>query len=63
MKAYDFEAVVFEGSVFCNRCLPAGVTVDDAEVQPIFAYEEWDAPAVCERCGAEHDYMTVVDDG
>jgi hypothetical protein len=59
VKAYDFEAIVYEGCVYCIDCLPAGVDLDDAEVQPIFASEEWDAPAVCDHCGAEHDYMTI----
>lgn len=62
MKAWEFDAVVYDGSVFCTTCLPAGVDVDDAEVQPIFAAEEWDAPAVCDRCGREHDYMHIAQD-
>jgi hypothetical protein len=61
VKAHDFNAVVFDGSVYCNECLPAGVSLDDAEVQPIFAVEEWDAPAVCDRCDFEHDYMRLRD--
>jgi hypothetical protein len=60
MNAWEFDAVVLDGSVYCTGCLPAGITVDDAEVQPIFANEEWDAPAVCDRCGFEHDYMSIV---
>jgi hypothetical protein len=59
VKAYDFNAVVYEGEVYCVDCLPAGVDVEDAEVMPIFASEEWDAPAECGRCGFEHDYMKL----
>ena len=60
MDAHDFAAVVFEGCVYCVGCLPVGVTIDDHEVLPIDADEQWDAPATCERCGIEHDYMAIA---
>ena len=59
MKSYDFNAVVYDGSVYCTGCLPVGIDVDDAEVQPIFADEEWDSPAECESCGELHEYMNL----
>lgn len=60
MENHAFAAVVFEGCVYCVGCLPPGVTVDDAEASPIEADEQWDAPAICERCAVEHDYMNIA---
>jgi hypothetical protein len=56
----DFDAVVYDGEVRCVDCLPPGIDLDSGEVEPILAAEEWDAPAVCRICRAEHDYMTIV---
>ena len=58
MKSFDFYACVYDGEVFCNSCLPEGVTTDDAS--PIFADSEWDYAPVCSACGEEHDYMTIL---
>ena len=60
MKAWDFEAVVYDGSVYCVECLPAGVSVDDDTVSPIFADSEWDSAPTCDMCGEAHDYMHVM---
>jgi hypothetical protein len=62
MGAYDeyAAAAVYEGNVYCIECLPVGVDLDDDEVVPILATEEWDAPATCEACGLEHDYMQIA---
>ena len=59
MKAYDYDACVFESEIYCNECLPEGVTVNDAD--PIFADAEWDIFPVCCDCGYEHDYVTKLD--
>jgi len=40
MKSYDYDAVVYEGAVYCVECLPEGVSTDDAS--PIFASDELD---------------------
>jgi hypothetical protein len=56
----DFAAVVYDGDVRCIECLPPGVDIDSAEVDPILAGEEWCGPAVCRICRFEHDYMRVV---
>lgn len=61
MKSYDFEAVVYDGAVYCADpdCLPEGVNIEDEDVSPIFADAEVDCAPVCENCGTEHDYMSV----
>ena len=63
MKAYDFEAVTYDGAVYCTGCLPDGVDADSEGVYPIFADSEWDSYPVCDACGAEHDYMSLTSDG
>lgn len=60
MKSYDFEAVVYDGEVYCTECLPEGVSVKDEAVSPIFADSEWDWAPVCDKCGTEHDYVSVI---
>ncbi len=59
MKAYDFEAVVYDGAVYCIDCCP--VSAEDDNVMPIFADSEWDTAPVCDKCGAVHDYVTVLE--
>ena len=60
MKAWDYDAVVYDGAVYCVDCLPDGVVAESADVHPIFASDEWDCPPVCNKCGAEHDYMSII---
>ena len=60
MYSYDYDAVVYDGEVYCVECLPEGVDTDNPEVMPIFADSEWDYVPVCSICGAEHDYVTVI---
>lgn len=57
MKAWDYDAVTYDGDVYCVGCLPDGVTEEDEEVCPIFASDEWDSTPVCCVCGEEHDYV------
>jgi hypothetical protein len=59
MKAFDFEAVVYDGAEYCVECLPKGVSVNDEDVSPIFADESRERPAICNECAAEHDYMPL----
>lgn len=61
MKAYDFDAVTYESAVYCTECLPDGVTVDDEDVSPIFADQEWDYAPTCDACGVSHDYVTILE--
>ena len=61
MKSYDYEAVVFEGGVYCNECIPEEAT--EEECQPIFAGSEWDCYPVCESCGGVHDYVSLTEEG
>lgn len=63
MKAYDYEAVTYDGDVYCLGCLPAGVTDGTDGVSPIFADSEWDDYPVCTACGAVHDYVSLTDYG
>lgn len=60
MKAWDFEAVAYDGDVYCVDCLPTGINVDDEHVVPIFADTEVEEPQVCCECGFEHDYMCIL---
>jgi hypothetical protein len=61
VKAYEFDAVAYEGEVYCVQCLPDGLTVDSNGVHPIFANSEWDCVPVCDRCGMEHTYIVLID--
>jgi len=63
MKAWEFNAVTYDGDVYCAGCLPEGVALDDEGVSPLFASDEWDGPAFCEHCGEEHDYMSLSEAG
>jgi len=60
MKAFDFDAVAYDGDVYCNECLPEGVSVDDDDVSPIFADSEWDQAPVCCVCETAHDYVNII---
>ncbi len=63
MKAYDYDAVIFDGDVYCVGCLSDDVFSTDCNVQPvqpIFAGEEWVKCPICCECGEEHDYMTIL---
>ncbi|GIW55021.1 MAG: hypothetical protein KatS3mg082_1425 [Nitrospiraceae bacterium] len=60
MKAWAFDAVTYEGAVYCVGCLPDGVSVEDPEVMPIFADSEWSRVPACDRCGATHSYVSVI---
>lgn len=62
MKAYDYEAVAYEGEVYCNECLPDDVCPHNRDAHPVFANSEWDAAPVCSQCGAVHDYVTILGD-
>lgn len=61
MNYHDFDAVVYDGEIFCIACLPDGVNADSDEVSPIFAGSEWGYIPVCCECGTEHDYVTVIE--
>ncbi len=59
MRAYDYEAVTYNGEVYCVECLPDGVDDTQPDVYPIFADSEWEYVPVCDVCGFEHDYVGV----
>jgi len=59
MQSFDYEAMVYDGEVYCVGCLPDGVSEEDAE--PIFAGSEWDYAPSCCVCHAKHDYMSILD--
>jgi len=61
MKSYDFDAVTYDGAVYCNECCP--VPLDSDEVMPVFADSEWDCYPTCDVCGTQHDYMGLTSDG
>lgn len=59
MKAYDFDAVVYESEVYCLDCLE--VDLDDDDVSPIFASDEWDYMPCCCICQETFDYMNIIE--
>lgn len=63
MKSYDFDAVAYDGEIYCIACLPEGVNSDHPEVSPIFADSEWDHYPVCGHCHGVHDYVSLTEDG
>lgn len=63
MHAFDYEAVVYEGEIYCTGCLPEGVSVESDEVSPIFADSEWDYYPICSVCGETHTYMNLTAEG
>ena len=63
MNAWNYKAVTLEGLIYCVECLPAGYTADHDDVRPIFVSDEWDYYPTCDRCGREHDYVGLTDDG
>lgn len=66
MHCSDYEAVVYDGDIYCVGCLPEGVEVDGIDANgddictPIFACSEWDSYPVCDHCGEVHDYVTLL---
>ena len=62
MHAFDYDAVTYDGEIYCIECLPDGVNADDEDVHPIFADSEWDYIPVCCDCGTEHDYINLIGD-
>jgi len=60
MKAWDYDAVVYDGCVYCSECLPLNLDSDSAGVEPIFSYDEWGYEPVCDVCFKAHDYVTVI---
>jgi len=60
MKSYHYEAVVYEGEIFCVECLPDGISEHSDDVMPIFANSEWDYTPICCKCGCEHDYVSII---
>jgi len=61
MKSYDYEAVIYDGEIFCRDCLPEQVLEKDYE--PIFADSEWDYFPVCSQCNFLHDYVNLTEEG
>ena len=63
MKSFDFEAVVYDGEVYCIECLPEGINPEANEVRPVFAGSEWDYYPSCAECGTVHEYVSLTDYG
>lgn len=63
MKSYDYDAVVIEGAVYCVGCVGEGTDLGGDDVAPIFADSEHDSYPTCDACGAEHDYVSLTDEG
>lgn len=63
MRSYDYEALTYDGAVYCKGCLPAGVDPQSNEVMPVFADSEWDYYPACDKCGKVHDYVNLTPEG
>lgn len=59
MKSWEYEAVTYDGAVYCTDCLPQGVTPNSEGAYPVFADQEWDYAPSCDQCGHVHDYMVI----
>lgn len=60
MKSFEFEAVVYQGEVYCNEHLPPGVDLGSERVHPIFADSEWHAYPHCCECKKIHNYVNLI---
>lgn len=60
MKSYNYNAVVYDGEVYCNECLPNKIDIESEEVSLIFADQEWDFIPTCCVCGEKHDYISLM---
>lgn len=60
MKSWEYEAVGYEGEIYCVKCLPNGIDMQSGDASPIFACTEWDAYPVCCVCGHEHNYVDLI---
>lgn len=58
MKSFDYEAVIFDGDVYCVECLPTTASKEDCD--PIFADSEWDNYPTCCECFHTHDYVSLI---
>lgn len=58
MESWNFDAVTFDGDVYCNECLP--VDLDSEGVYPILASSKVDRYPACAVCGKKHDYMELA---
>lgn len=63
MRSFDYDAVTYDGAVYCTGCLPKGITSDHTECYPIFADSEWDHYPMCDHCQEVHDYVSLTSYG
>lgn len=61
MKAFDFDAVTYDGAVYCTQHCP--VALNHEGVFPIFADSEWDYYPSCDVCHEKHTYVNLTDKG
>lgn len=60
MRSWEFDAVTYDGEVYCKEHLPEGVDVDDEGVDPILADSEWNSYPTCTVCGYTHEYVGLT---
>jgi len=61
VKSFDYDAVIYDGEIYCIGCLPKEVDYTSDDVFPIFADSEWDTFPVCCVCNTEHEYVSLLD--
>jgi len=59
MKAWAYDAAIWEDEIYCIECLPARASEEDAV--PIFAGSEVESYPICIRCKYEHTYMSKLE--
>lgn len=58
MNAFDYDAVIYDGDVYCFSCLPENINENDYE--PIFVDSEWQEYPVCCECEEIHHYVKML---
>ena len=58
----DYDAVWYEGEVYCVGCLPECIAPDDILVTPILEEDMVVFTPVCVECQQSHTYMDVKED-
>jgi hypothetical protein len=58
MKSYDYNAMVFDGDIYCIECLPSNALKEKCDA--IFADSEWDHYPVCCECQTVHHYVQML---
>jgi hypothetical protein len=59
LPVHHFDAVAYDGAIYCLECLPPGIDSDSPDVRPVFAGDEFETPPACDVCHKRVDYVTI----